>query len=166
MSSGLLRIVGRCFIMNNYSELLKDPRWQKKRLEILSLDGWQCRQCNNKKETLHVHHMYYEKGKMPWEYDNSALVTYCWECHEDAKYVRWQRAFQDLNLTEFDLLEIALQIKFRKDKNDELMQEFYKEKGCRSMYFYMWFDAFKSKQEIDEFYTDQRDELREFYKNG
>jgi hypothetical protein len=31
---------------------------------------------------LHVHHTYYQEGKMPWEYPNDALQTLCWSCHE------------------------------------------------------------------------------------
>lgn len=32
---------------------------------------------------FHVHHTYYQKGKLPWEYPNEALLTLCWECHEN-----------------------------------------------------------------------------------
>jgi 5-methylcytosine-specific restriction endonuclease McrA len=32
---------------------------------------------------LHVHHKYYQEGKLPWEYPDSALVTLCWKCHEN-----------------------------------------------------------------------------------
>ena len=31
---------------------------------------------------LHIHHTYYQEGKMPWEYPNDALQTLCWNCHE------------------------------------------------------------------------------------
>lgn len=64
-----------------YSEKLKNPRWQKKRLEIFERDGWKCRACQDEKSTLHVHHLVYEKGKEPWDYDNAKLVTLCEECH-------------------------------------------------------------------------------------
>lgn len=63
----------------NYSELLKDPRWQKKRLEIMERDGFACKLCGNKKETLHVHHFAYANN--PWDVDNKALVTLCESCH-------------------------------------------------------------------------------------
>ena len=33
--------------------------------------------------TLHIHHKYYLLDKMPWEYDNEALQTLCWHCHEE-----------------------------------------------------------------------------------
>jgi hypothetical protein len=64
-----------------YAEKLKDPRWQKKRLEIMSRDKFTCQRCKDATSTLNVHHRYYEKSAMPWEYPNDALVTYCQKCH-------------------------------------------------------------------------------------
>lgn len=32
---------------------------------------------------LHVHHTYYQEGKLPWEYLDEALITLCWICHEE-----------------------------------------------------------------------------------
>lgn len=32
---------------------------------------------------LHTHHQYYQLNKMPWEYPDSALITLCWNCHEN-----------------------------------------------------------------------------------
>lgn len=66
-----------------YSDLLRDPRWQKKRLEILERDGWQCRECGDDKATLHVHHLWYPKGA-PWEAPGDILMTLCERCHEEA----------------------------------------------------------------------------------
>lgn len=65
-----------------YSEKLKDPRWQRKRLEILQRDDFACCKCLSTTETLHVHHGYYEKGLEPWEYDDDTLWTLCESCHE------------------------------------------------------------------------------------
>lgn len=31
---------------------------------------------------LHVHHTYYQKGLLPWEYPDDSLITLCWTCHE------------------------------------------------------------------------------------
>lgn len=64
-----------------YSELLLDVRWQKKRLEILSRDNWTCLRCERSDQTLHVHHNFYIKGKMPWEYENYVFETLCHKCH-------------------------------------------------------------------------------------
>lgn len=66
----------------SYSEYLKDPRWQKKRLEIFERDEWECRGCFDTTKTLHVHHTHYEKGLKPWEYENYSLITLCEDCHK------------------------------------------------------------------------------------
>jgi len=65
-----------------YAEKLLDPRWQKKRLEILERDGWQCQYCGDTKTTLHVHHHFYDKTGDPWEMASHLLVTLCAPCHE------------------------------------------------------------------------------------
>jgi len=64
-----------------YSEKLKDPRWQKKRLQILERDAWVCSECYSGVKTLHVHHKYYTPNTEPWDYDESALTTLCEDCH-------------------------------------------------------------------------------------
>jgi hypothetical protein len=66
----------------SYSEWLRDPRWQKKRLEIMQRDGFACRSCSSTTATLNVHHNYYERRRLPWEYNESALVTLCEDCHK------------------------------------------------------------------------------------
>lgn len=62
-----------------YSEKLKDPRWQKKRLEVLERDCFTCKQCGDTETTLHVHHFTYSKN--PWESEIHDLITYCKHCH-------------------------------------------------------------------------------------
>jgi hypothetical protein len=64
-----------------YSDLLKDPRWQKKRLEVLEAAGWSCERCGDKTRTLHVHHKKYRRGADPWEYDREELQSLCEPCH-------------------------------------------------------------------------------------
>lgn len=65
-----------------YLQKLKDPRWQKKRLQILERDEWKCRLCESEHTTLHVHHLAYRKGADPWDYTKESLVTLCESCHE------------------------------------------------------------------------------------
>jgi 5-methylcytosine-specific restriction endonuclease McrA len=67
--------------MKTYSEKLKDPRWQRKRLEIMQRDGFACRVCDDTTSTLHVHHIRYIKGREPWEYKDFYFVTLCADCH-------------------------------------------------------------------------------------
>lgn len=64
-----------------YFQKLRDPRWQRKRLDILERDGFQCQMCADKKEELQVHHKQYKRGKEPWEYDNNELEVLCSTCH-------------------------------------------------------------------------------------
>jgi hypothetical protein len=70
----------------NYQEKLKDPRWQKKRLEIMQRDNFSCQLCGNRHFTLHIHHKSYKKGFQPWEYEASNLITLCEICHEITEY--------------------------------------------------------------------------------
>lgn len=67
-----------------YLEKLKDPRWQKKRLQILERDDFTCRYCKDTEKTLHVHHMIYAKA--PWLTDNEHLLTLCEDCHKNVEY--------------------------------------------------------------------------------
>lgn len=72
-----------------YSDLLKHPKWQKKRLLILDRDNWQCKACGSKEKSLHVHHYTYQKGKKPWEYDDENFITLCEICHsEEESFIR------------------------------------------------------------------------------
>lgn len=66
----------------SYSDKLRDPRWQKKRLEILQRDSFTCRYCDAQDKELHVHHLQYKKGKQPWEYEDSNFLTLCEHCHD------------------------------------------------------------------------------------
>lgn len=65
----------------SYTELLRDPRWQKKRLEIFDRDGWECLCCGDETSTLNVHHKLY--GPYPWDIDSKYLITLCESCHKD-----------------------------------------------------------------------------------
>lgn len=67
---------------SNYDELLRDPRWKKRRKQIINRDNKTCTQCGSTKN-LRVHHIYYVEGAMPWEYPDEALVTLCETCHND-----------------------------------------------------------------------------------
>lgn len=76
----------------SYSELLKDPRWQRRRLEILNRASFACEACGCDTRTLHVHHRVYRKGALPWEYADRELIALCEECHEKEHQVRTRLA--------------------------------------------------------------------------
>lgn len=75
--------------MTSYSEKLKDPRWKKRRLEILRRDCHECQGCNARASEgpLHVHHRWYQ-GE-PWEAPDDALTTLCERCHEEETW--WEK---------------------------------------------------------------------------
>ena len=70
---------------SNYYELLRRPEWQRKRLEIMQRDDFACKTCGSRDNTLNVHHGYYAKDAMPWDYQNDTLHTLCESCHEDVE---------------------------------------------------------------------------------
>lgn len=62
-----------------YSEKLRSPKWQKRRLEILSRDNFTCKLCGDEETELHIHHEKYV-GE-PWEAPVEFLKTACKDCH-------------------------------------------------------------------------------------
>lgn len=75
-------------IFISYENQLKDPRWIKKRDEILKRDCYECFNCGDNYNNLEVHHIRYFKNKYAWEYSNNHLITLCRDCHkiEHEKY--------------------------------------------------------------------------------
>jgi len=71
-----------------YAEKLKNPKWQKKRLEIMSRDEFYCHKCYSSEDTLTVHHLYYIKGNDPWDYPDDSFITLCEDCHEKEHELR------------------------------------------------------------------------------
>lgn len=101
--------------MKTYAELLRDPRWQRKRLEILNRDNWFCQACVDRDSTLHVHHIKYE-GDFPWETPDNLLVTLCESCHkkeEELKNFDYYSLIAEVGLTRKDLIIIIEHIRFR-----------------------------------------------------
>ena len=66
-------------IKKTYSDKLKSPYWQKKRLEILQRDKWTCTCCKDTETELQVHHLKYNGN--PWDVEEEFLITLCKHCH-------------------------------------------------------------------------------------
>lgn len=83
----------------NYSEKLKHPKWQKKRLEILNRDNFTCTLCGDTETELHVHHLKYT-GSNPENSPNEDLETLCKICHlvktneSESKHGNFIKAFK------------------------------------------------------------------------
>lgn len=107
-----------------YSEKLKDPRWQRKRLEILSFWNFTCAHCGSSEKTLHVHHQWYVPGREPWQYPTICFQPLCEECrrdsHEDtAHYAEWELLLSTLfdpRECAFDAMGISFSVSERLDE--------------------------------------------------
>ena len=70
-----------------YKEQINHPLWQKKRLEVLQAHNFACQECGATEETLNVHHTFYIKNTLIWEYDTKDLKCLCVKCHEEEHLV-------------------------------------------------------------------------------
>jgi 5-methylcytosine-specific restriction endonuclease McrA len=96
-----------------YAEKLKDPRWQKKRLEVMERDDFKCQLCNDNTTTLHIHHKSYDFGKDPWDYNLDNFNTLCIPCHELEE------------LAKNKLKELILRIEKQGTFKHKIVMEFY-----------------------------------------
>ena len=105
-----------------YNEKLKDPRWQKKRLEIFQRDGFMCKECGNEEATLTVHHCFYEKDREPWDYPDKSFITLCQQCH--------QEEFESQYETERELIKSIRSLGFLNPDLNALASAF---DGCKKL---------------------------------
>lgn len=68
--------------MNAYREKLANPRWQRRRTEIMQRANFACEVCGDDNQELHVHHVEYRREyRNPWEYPDNLLRCLCSDCH-------------------------------------------------------------------------------------
>ena len=100
-----------------YSDLLRNPFWQAKRLEILQRDNFRCIKCTDPFSNLQIHHLYYKPNLLPWEYPNECFQTLCELCHEKAEFLKWLLTDgidflkYDFSQSEVDYIYTAIQTK-------------------------------------------------------
>lgn len=95
-----------------YKDLLLDPRWQRKRLEIFNRDQFTCRYCKNSEQQLHVHHILYESD-LPWETQDKYLITLCSDCHEKEESLKesdWYGLVQTSGITRLHFGKILISV--------------------------------------------------------
>lgn len=97
-----------------YKEKLLDPRWQRRRLEVLSRDKFACQYCGNTEQTLHVHHYSYAKSGNPWDAEDESLITLCADCH---KIIHLEKNMTQLERELFMLLQMPAMMASGKDKS-------------------------------------------------
>lgn len=74
--------VEQFFEKKTYSDKLLDGRWEDFRASYISRHGTTCQSCKRSNITAQVHHVVYEKGREPWEYDDQELMVLCRGCHQ------------------------------------------------------------------------------------
>jgi hypothetical protein len=93
--------------MDGFFAQYKDPRWQKKRLQIMERDEFTCCSCQAEHIPLNVHHKVpYRKNTKPWEYKDDELITICEDCHKKITNIR--RECNELVARETNIVEFAL----------------------------------------------------------
>lgn len=70
-----------------YSEKLRHPLWQKKRLQILERDRWTCLTCGATDKPLNVYHLLHIKSNCPWEYSDNHYQTLCEDCRKEREEI-------------------------------------------------------------------------------
>jgi len=100
--------------MNKYFELLKHPKWQKKRLEILERDNFTCQLCGDKETCLNIHHKKYISNRKPWKYDNEDLITLCEDCHNTfEKLKKYYSSIGNKDINTLSILKLTNETSYR-----------------------------------------------------
>lgn len=66
----------------SYDELLQQPEWIAHAQRIKQSSG-RCEGCGETQARLDVHHHFYERGRLPWQYERTELAVLCRQCHRD-----------------------------------------------------------------------------------
>ena len=70
-----------------------------------------CEDCGGKDDTLNIHHSYYEKGLMPWEYPDDALHCLC-EFHHQRMALAQSFLLRQLSHSPDEVFYLAMAINF------------------------------------------------------
>lgn len=115
-----------------YAQKLKDPRWQRRRLEVLSEANFKCQTCKSSVDELAVHHVNYKRNTEPWDYELGVeLVCLCKSCHERLE-------------TEIIPMARRLAVRFHPETFSEIL------KAMRLIVFYQSADGVSYKTGRDE----------------
>lgn len=86
----------------------RDPRWQRKRLQIMERAQFTCECCGATTTTLNVHHRIYFKDRAPWNYQDSYLSCLCEDCHSEETAIRYWLKFYQAQMNRQQLLDLAI----------------------------------------------------------
>lgn len=104
-----------------YRQLLQTDEWRKFSENVRQNYGGCCNVCKRRTGPTHVHHLFYDPNRLPWEYATSDVVLLCQVCHEQLhehlqKFRRY--VFSKLTPRAFQVLNGALAVGL--DYNDPL----------------------------------------------
>lgn len=105
----------------SYSEKLQDPRWQRKRLEIMEKAGFKCELCECSDEMLQIHHGYYDRRLDPWQYDNETLWCLCKGCHMEVQASQTRAQKQLAMYHPSDLVWMDYVLESRRANKDQVL---------------------------------------------
>lgn len=90
----------------SYSDKLRDPRWQKKRLEVMQRDAFTCVICGDAGTPLNIHHSKYSGD--PWDVEIEHLKTVCEHCHSAIHELGEQPILKAIKILSPDASHISL----------------------------------------------------------
>jgi hypothetical protein len=126
----------------SYSDLLRDPRWQRMRLEVMQRADFACEECGDKTTTLNVHHTYYAPGRKPWEYEPESLRCLCERCHELVTQLldETRRTIGALKLEELDMVigSIRMLMAVKRGESIAKIESMAQARGAAGVWGVLW----------------------------
>jgi len=135
--------------MADFADKFEDPRWKRKRDDLLSRRNYECEDCGELHRDAQVHICYYTKGRKLWEYPDRAYKCYCprhrimrQRVEDDLKEI-----LADFSIDELDSLHLALKefAAIRNGRRERVMEQLYA-------------DAKAERSKHDFIYEDEEDE--------
>lgn len=80
----------------DYGTLLKRPEWTNRRRELLG-DAHRCELSEKTDNGIELHHKYYVRNRLPWEYPDNSFMILCSSCHTAYHKLREVPEYQELD---------------------------------------------------------------------
>ena len=73
--------------LSEYKKQLKSKEWKNFRKKVFKIKGKKCEICGSTKQ-LNIHHPFYTKGKLAWQYNPSDMMVLCRYCHKEIHNIK------------------------------------------------------------------------------
>jgi hypothetical protein len=74
----------------------------------MELAEFKCEICSDSESELNVHHVCYQKGKAPWDYEDHQLTCVCNKCHKSVEKVIKPLAMSLIVMRPYPTIHIVL----------------------------------------------------------